>query len=277
MMRFFQTLLLAGGMLLTSAAHAQTPVAQTDLGTVTALKKSVKENLSRQLLKSEGVTQATPLTFQLPEGREVAVQINSEGQRSDDLAVFGGLVDGEGSFYLDFADDELAGHLILDDGRAYVFTTGKTGEAILKTEDPDHLVCTEYPVIVDPKRSTTAGALEKATHSKESRPGAPRCIFLDFDGYFMPAGTRWFEGRSLLAQPSGMSNAEIDISWQIVSEDFRQYDVNVTTNERVFDSYPHQQPHAGRGHHYQRRSTPGRRRSAIELLRVQIRRTLLGI
>src|SRR5690606_32775829 len=48
----------------------------------------------------------------------------------------------------------------------------------------------------------------------------------------------WNNGNPINAQPSGMSDAAILESWEIVSEDFRPFHLNVTTSEAVFNSYP---------------------------------------
>nr|MBU3859619.1 RICIN domain-containing protein [Flavobacterium sp. MC2016-06] len=61
---------------------------------------------------------------------------------------------------------------------------------------------------------------------------------LDFDGYNMPAGNLWNNGNAINAAASGMSDADVQQHWEVVSEDYRPFNVNVTTNEAVFNSYP---------------------------------------
>jgi len=71
----------------------------------------------------------------------------------------------------------------------------------------------------------------------QSLPGATGVIYLDFDGEKGP-----FVGwGSFDAAPSGASNAQIKEVWQRVAEDFAPFNINVTTDRRVFDN-------AGSGH-----------------------------
>lgn len=70
----------------------------------------------------------------------------------------------------------------------------------------------------------------------ESLPGAPGVIYLDFDGEPKP-----FSGWSSVttnAAPSGNSNTQIKDIWQRVAEDFQPFNLNVTTDRRVFDRAP---------------------------------------
>jgi hypothetical protein len=74
-----------------------------------------------------------------------------------------------------------------------------------------------------------------------SRPGSVRTLYLDFDGYALPAGTGWNGGAALNALPwdtSGngavWSQSEIDTIqsiWQRVSEDYAPFDIDVTTQD----------------------------------------------
>ncbi len=67
----------------------------------------------------------------------------------------------------------------------------------------------------------------------ESLPGAAGVIYLDFDGEPGP-----FTGWSAVtrdAAPSGAGNSQIKEVWQRVAEDFQPFNLNVTTDRRVFD------------------------------------------
>ncbi|MDB6172981.1 MAG: hypothetical protein JWL59_2292 [Chthoniobacteraceae bacterium] len=71
----------------------------------------------------------------------------------------------------------------------------------------------------------------------QSLPGATGVIYLDFDGEPGPfAGWGNFD-----AAPSGATNAQIKDVWQRVCEDYQVFNVNITTDRRVFDN-------AGQGH-----------------------------
>lgn len=69
----------------------------------------------------------------------------------------------------------------------------------------------------------------------ESRPGAPYCIFLDFDGNASNGKYSGFGNNSYTV--AGVSDAYAKIVWEQISDDFTQFDVNVTTNESVYNTY----------------------------------------
>ncbi|NNE72197.1 MAG: hypothetical protein HKN26_00870 [Acidimicrobiales bacterium] len=74
-----------------------------------------------------------------------------------------------------------------------------------------------------------------------SRPGSSKVIYLDFDGYNLPAGTGWNGGNALTALPwdtdgngASFSQSELDTIqsvWQRTAEDFAAFDVDVTTED----------------------------------------------
>lgn len=66
----------------------------------------------------------------------------------------------------------------------------------------------------------------------ESLPGSTPVLYLDFDGEYTPT---W---GGIDAAPSGMGNGSISDCWRRVSADFLPYNINVTTDRRVFDQAP---------------------------------------
>lgn len=70
-----------------------------------------------------------------------------------------------------------------------------------------------------------------------SYPQAPATIFLDFDGQFVEA-TSWNGGASFYCAPSGLSEVQITEIFHRVSEDYRPFNVNVTTDSTVFLAAP---------------------------------------
>ncbi len=66
----------------------------------------------------------------------------------------------------------------------------------------------------------------------QSLPGAQGVIYLDFDGEKGPfAGWGDFD-----ALPSGATNATVKEIWQRVSEDYQGFNINVTTDRKIFDN-----------------------------------------
>lgn len=67
-----------------------------------------------------------------------------------------------------------------------------------------------------------------------SKPGAARVIYLDFDGEVV-RNTWWNNGARIDAQPYARQQ-NISGIWKAIAEDFAPFDVNVTTNRAVFDN-----------------------------------------
>lgn len=62
-----------------------------------------------------------------------------------------------------------------------------------------------------------------------------KVVYLDFDGQYV-SGTSWNSGNPINALPSSFSAANINIIWQRVSEDYRPFDVNITTDSLRFNN-----------------------------------------
>ncbi len=68
----------------------------------------------------------------------------------------------------------------------------------------------------------------------QSRPGATRVIYLDFDGEVV-RNTWWNNGARIDALPYS-NQQNIAGIWEAISEDFAPFNVNVTTDRSVFDN-----------------------------------------
>lgn len=70
-----------------------------------------------------------------------------------------------------------------------------------------------------------------------SLPSAEATVFLDFDGQSV-VSTIWNGGNPVICTPSGMSDAQIAEIFNRVSEDFRPFNINITTDSTVFLAAP---------------------------------------
>jgi len=70
-----------------------------------------------------------------------------------------------------------------------------------------------------------------------SLPSAKATIFLDFDGETV-AGTAWNSNGPLYCAPSGMTDDQITEIFNLVSEDYRPFNVNITTDSTVYYAAP---------------------------------------
>ncbi|WP_240475317.1 carbohydrate-binding protein [Flavobacterium reichenbachii] len=149
----------------------------------------------------------------------------------------------ESSFYIKVKDKTLEGHILLKKTKeAYKYYSDAQGNAYVKKVDINTLICLDYKNVPSKTnaaaKTTAAAAIAPALLNLQSLPGAAGCVMLDFDGYNMPAGNLWNNGNAINAAASGMSDAAVQQHWEVVSEDYRPFNVNVTTNEAVFNSYP---------------------------------------
>ncbi|MCB2375957.1 carbohydrate-binding protein [Hymenobacter sp. BT635] len=164
-----------------------------------------------------------------------------------DLSATGEYVVGEiqnavgSSFLLRIEGEKVQGHIILRKTReAYEYSADARGNVLVQPVDINKVICIDYnkPVGYEsPTLKTDNTAGRAAVVSLQSYPGARGCIMLDFDGQYV-AGTPWNNGNPISAAPAGMTDAAIQEFWELVSEDFRPFSMNVTTDEAVFNSYP---------------------------------------
>lgn len=142
------------------------------------------------------------------------------------------------SFHLEVKNGELTGQSILQsENKAYEYFT-KNGEVYAKEVNINDLICTEFEKVAASKE--VKSLVTKAStnpYELESFPGAAGCVYIDFDGEYV-VGSYWNSGNAIDAQPANFSDAKMTEVWEIASEDFRPFGINVTTSRAVFDSYP---------------------------------------
>ena len=161
---------------------------------------------------------------------------------SDDRQLIMGEIQGAklSSFYLRNEKSHLEGHIIFQQSKkAYKYYSDSTGNAFISEVDINSLICIDYlksPVTTTPN-TTKAAVVAQASNDLQSLPGAAGCLMLDCDGQYV-SGTPWNGGNPINAAPSNMTDAQIQELWELVSEDYRPFNVNVTTSESVFNTYP---------------------------------------
>jgi len=70
-----------------------------------------------------------------------------------------------------------------------------------------------------------------------SLSGADAVIFLDFDGHFVE-GTLWNNGQSFSCAAANLNDAQITKIFRSVAEDFRPFNINITTDSTSFLNAP---------------------------------------
>ena len=70
-----------------------------------------------------------------------------------------------------------------------------------------------------------------------SMPSASAVLFLDFDGHTV-SGTSWNTSGPIVAAPSGLSSDQITEIYNRISEDYRPFNINITTDEAKYNAAP---------------------------------------
>jgi hypothetical protein len=147
------------------------------------------------------------------------------------------------SFFLQVKDGDVTGNIILRSSKkGYKYYTDKTGTAYVKEVPLDSLLCIEYNQAPDQATARTAPANTSllnalALPELQSFPGANGVVLLDFDGQYV-SGTLWNNGNPINAAATTLTEAQQLEVWELVSEDFRPFKLNVTNSEAVYNTYP---------------------------------------
>ncbi|WP_310394666.1 carbohydrate-binding protein [Hymenobacter sp.] len=206
------------------------------LGTSQALV----QQFEAQAAKSTAQRTAPTVTLRVSATQAFAGRVNYR----EDLSATGEYVIGEiqgvagSSFMVRIEGPRVEGHIILRATKqAYRYSADARGNVIVQEVDINKVICVDLPVGYQAPAPAKDAASRAAVVLLQSFPGAKGCIMLDFDGQYV-AGTLWNNGNPINAAPSPLDDAGIREFWEIVSEDFRPFNLNVTTDEAVFNTYP---------------------------------------
>ncbi|MFH7011077.1 T9SS type A sorting domain-containing protein [Flavobacterium sp. FlaQc-52] len=214
-------------------------ISQTSLGTCTSFMNSLK----KEFIVSTGKREVKSVLLQTVDSKKFNGKINYKESTPSSEFLIGEIKDiSESSFYIKVIGQSLEGHIILRKTKeAYKYSSDAHGNAYVSKVDINSLICVEYSKLPQKKTTTTkynVAELSANIFSLESLPGGKGCVLLDFDGYNMLAGNYWNEGKAINAAPAGLRSAYIMELFEIVAEDFRPFNLNITTNEAVFNKYP---------------------------------------
>ena len=220
-------------------AFSSFAIAQTSLGS----SKTFMNNLKSRLAATTSKSSAEKTVLLQAERKNFNGKINYKKSDASSEFLIGEIMNvPESSFYIKVMDKSLEGHIILKKTKeAYKYYSDASGNAFVSKVDINTLICVNYENVPEKSQltsKTAAAQIAQALLNLQSLPGAAGCVFLDFDGYNMPAGNLWNNGNAINAAPSGMSDAAVQEHWEVVAEDYRPFNVNVTTSEAVFNSYP---------------------------------------
>lgn len=204
-------------------------------------RRALFKPISAQQLRSLSV--GSPVTLPLFDG--VVAQghvVLNRGASSGEPAAISGKI--EAPFAGSFAIVEdpvlgLVGFVLPEQGEtAYEIESDNGGNVYFDEIPKGDLLCSPYPAhpsfrpaaraAVYPQNQATGA--QAAVPVLRSRANAKGVLYLDFDGAVV-TDPNWASGATINALPSGLSNEKITDIWEVIAEDFRPFDVNVTTVE----------------------------------------------
>ena len=211
-------------------------ISQTSLGST----KTFLQNLKKNVTLNASNNSDTDILLKVSDTKTLEGKINYHKSSASTEYLIGETKNNDGSFYINLTTKSLEGHIIIKaTNSAYKYFSDAKGNAFVEAVDINTLICVNYENVPDKNKiAPTSNAIAPALLNLQSLPGAAGCVLLDFDGYYMPAGNLWNNGNAINAAASGMSDAAVQQHWEVVSEDYRPFNLNVTTNESVFNSYP---------------------------------------
>jgi hypothetical protein len=212
--------------------------AQISLGSASSFVRNIKNSTAKS---AKGELKTLPL--KVKDNLNFEAQINYQKSEINGEYLVGEVKNFPGStFVIKASNNAVEGKIILMNTKeAYSYYTDKSGNVYSKEVDINSLVCVNSPVDNSSQKGEITDSnykVDPALLKLESFPGAPACILFDFDGYELPAGTQWNGGRPISAKPAGLSDASIKTAFEIAAEDFKPFNINLTTNEAVFKTYP---------------------------------------
>ena len=191
-------------------------------------------------LISSGKT-STSQHIQISANQSFELNINISKLNNGSANISGAIANkSNSSFYLQGNAKNLNGAFILrDQKQAYTLTTDAYGNAHIAASDINKLLCTELQEHHE-KTSIVRGNNTLAgtdISNLQSWPSASATVLLDFDGQVVNS-IYWNNGSTINAAPSGFSDVLIQQIWEMMSEDYRPFNLNITTSESVYNAAP---------------------------------------
>jgi hypothetical protein len=182
------------------------------------------------------------MNLSLSATRSIDVKIIDNQSQGQEIQVYGEVLGAKTSiFYLYGNTTNLKGKIVIDHKDGYELSTDiQTNNVVIKSVDINQLICVspgnDMPFsnkIETPDKSTTRTAVQP---KYSSFPEAAFVLYLDFDGEYVN-DSYWNSqmGGATNCTGPNFSDAMIKSIWAGVSEKYRPWNINVTTDRAVFD------------------------------------------
>ncbi|GAL83329.1 peptidase domain-containing protein [Sporocytophaga myxococcoides] len=200
------------------------------IGTVNSIESSISKQ--KRSGKSEKVFLTTDSSYP-----GFFNYISSSDQKNKAIGIFKDYP--QSTIYYNIEGKKLDGKAIIPEiEKAYEYYSDQHGDVYVKEVAIDKVVCINYIEVANSQSNTNSSfAISAPVLNLQSFPGAEGVILLDFDGQYV-SGTYWNGGNPINALPSVLSESEIIEIWKLVSEDYRPFNLNITTSESIYQAAP---------------------------------------
>ncbi|MHA7060124.1 PKD domain-containing protein [Aquimarina sp. M1] len=177
------------------------------------------------------------ITLQVSEDLSYAGTITKRDGSSDSYTIIGSINNSKTStFHITKQNHLISGHIVLYEEKiAYKYSSDNVNEIFIQKVNIHEVLCIDYEKVstgeVDTSKASTRAPI------LSSLPGSEYTVYLDFDGEVI-SNTWWVNGGTINAQPTGYSDSKITEIWRIMAEDFRPFDINITTDRTTFENTP---------------------------------------
>ncbi|MBO9699870.1 MAG: T9SS type A sorting domain-containing protein [Sporocytophaga sp.] len=201
---------------------------------------SVSE-FQQQLKSANKKRKNSPTLLPLSNGKKLTVDIHYDKISGTSNTIAGKIKDNaKSTFNLTFEENNLKGEvLILNEKKAYEYYT-KNENVYAKEVDINKVVCIETPVPAEGGPQTSSSFVApfgSYVYNLQSLPSSEYVVYLDFDGQYV-VDPYWNGGLPIDALPSELNETEIEQAWRLISEDYRPFNLNITTDSAVFLATP---------------------------------------
>ncbi len=164
-------------------------------------------------------------------------KITKKEGNTDTYSIIGSVNnDNTATFHITKQNNIISGHIVLYKEKiAYKYYSDDVNAVLIQKIDIHKVLCIDFEKITSKEVSTSKASTRAPLLS--SLPGSSYTVYLDFDGEVV-TDTWWVNGGTINAQPTGYSDAKITEIWRIMAEDFRPFDINITTDRATFENTP---------------------------------------
>lgn len=215
-----------------------TAFAQTTVDTYANFTQKLEKNYQQQ---NRGTNL---INLNLENGLSLKGEILSKVIKNNEI-IYEGIIDGQkAGFTFSLNNGKLSGEIILsEEEKAFSYTSDAQGNVIITETSIHQFVCVDKELPIAKNQRTSADispTLPQGTdvNKLESYPNAPAVVYLDFDGHLVTDSwwaNRYNSGQSINCTPANLTDDQMYEIWEVVSEDFRPFNINITTDPSIFD------------------------------------------